>query len=85
MQPVEECEQEKPNLLHKAWGKADNSARPVWQTDRALLVRSKRGIREMLMGYYCYLLSFSWSFLPAWAMTWSMVRAARRSVQPVGS
>ncbi len=33
----------------------------------------------------CYLLSFSWSFLPAWAMTWSMVREARRSVQPVGS
>ena len=41
----------------------------------------KEGIREML----CYLLSFSWSFLPVWAMTWSMVRAARRSVQPVGS
>ena len=50
MQPGEEREQEKTNLLHKAWGKADNSARPVWRTDRALLVRSKRGIRERLMG-----------------------------------
>lgn len=50
MQPGEEREQEKPNFLHKAWGKADNSARAVWRTVRALLVRSKRGIREMLMG-----------------------------------
>lgn len=49
MQPVEECEQEKPNLLHKAWGKADNSARPVWRTVRALLVRSKREIREIFV------------------------------------
>lgn len=46
MQPGEEYGRKKPNLLHKtweAWGKADNSARTVWRTDRALLVRSKRG------------------------------------------
>lgn len=52
MQPGEEREQEKPNLLHKvgeAWGKADNSARPVWRTVRALLVRSKREIREIFV------------------------------------
>lgn len=44
---------------------------------------------RMFQAHFCgfltaYLL-FSWSFLPAWAMTWRMVRAARRSVLPVGS
>ena len=36
--------------LKPEYRNTDNSARPVWRTDRALLVRSKRGIREMVMG-----------------------------------